>query len=147
MKNGYALITACMLLCGSALGCSGLDQSSTQSLRMEVDRFNQNLRWGRVRQASVQVDPALRERWVIQMERASRAFRILEYEARPVDVGPDRAVVHVDLAFHRANGVVIERVRREQVWERHDGWLLVSERRIERPVERLPTQLPEFGDS
>lgn len=147
MKYVYALLIGSALLLGQTVGCSGIDQSKRKSLRVEVDRFNQNLRWGRVRQASVHVDPALRERWVSQMERASRAFRILEYEARPVEVGPERAVVHVDLAFHRAHGVTIERTRHEQVWEHRGGWVLVSERRVRRPVERLPTEFPEFGGS
>ena len=78
------------------------------------------------------------------MERAASNFRILEYEVRPQLIRDDMAVVLVDMAYHRSNDVVIQQMRRRQVWRKRGDWTLETEHEVERkPVAPLP--YPQLG--
>ena len=138
-------LSLCMVF--GAVGCSKFVKSRTELLREEVSRFNDYVRWGRYRTAAKQVPSERRDVWIASMERAGRAFRILEYEVRPQVVDGDEAVVVVDMVYHPINGVVIRRARRRQVWKNAGGWYLDSEHQIDTQRAAPPDRFPEFGES
>ena len=146
MRNVVAMILLGVCVAVAAPACSGLAKSQTEQLRDEVTRFNDNVRWGRYRAASVQIPDQRRDVWVASMERAGRAFRILEYEVRPQAVQGDMAVILVDMVYHAAHDVVIQRVRRRQVWRQKGGWYLESEHQVIPQSMPPPDVFPEFGD-
>ena len=129
----------------SAVGCTKFVKSRTELLREEVARFNDNVRWGRYRTAAKQLPSERRDVWIASMERAGRAFRILEYEVRPQVVNGDQAIVLVDMVYHPTNDVVIRRARRRQVWKNVGGWYLDSEHQIDAQRTAPPDRFPEFG--
>ena len=129
----------------STFGCTKFVKGRTELLREEVSRFNDNVRWGRYRTAAKQLPAERRDIWIASMERAGRAFRILEYEVRPQVVQGDQAVVLVDMVYHPVNDVVIRRVRRRQVWKNAGGWYLDSEHQIDAHRVAPPERFPEFG--
>jgi len=131
----------------TASGCASLAKSQTELLRDEVNRFNDNVRWGRYRAAATQLPAERRDIWVASMERAGRAFRVLEYEVRPQQVEGDRAVVAVDMVYHPIHDVVIRRVRRRQVWRKDGSWYLESEHQVDSKTMPPPEMFPEFGDA
>ncbi len=131
----------------SAVGCTKLVKSRTELLRDEVSRFNDNVRWGRYRVAATQVPAERRDIWIASMERAGRAFRILEYEVHPQTVDVDQAIVMVDMVYHPTNDVVIRHVRRRQVWKNVGGWYLESEHQVDQQRMAPPDRFPEFGDT
>ncbi len=131
----------------STLGCTKFVKGRTELLREEVARFNDNVRWGRYRTAAKQLPPERRDVWIASMERAGRAFRILEYEVRPQVVQGDQAVVLVDMVYHPINEAVIRRVRRQQVWKNAGGWYLDSEHQVDAHRVAPPERFPEFGQA
>ena len=147
MRNVVAMILLGVCVAFAAPACSGLAKSQTEQLRDEVTRFNDNVRWGRYRAASVQIPDQRRDVWVTSMERAGRAFRILEYEVRPQVVDGDIAVVVVDMVYHPIHDVVIQRVRRRQVWKKGGSWYLASEHQVTPQRMPPPDMFPEFGDT
>ena len=138
------LLSVSMALSVSA--CSRLVKSQSELLRDEVSRFNDNVRWGRYRAAATQIPDERREIWVASMERAGRAFRILDYEVRPQVVQDDMAVVFIDMVYHPANDVIIQRVRRRQIWKKTGNWYLESEHQMAPQRMPPPDMFPEFGD-
>ena len=137
------ILGACVAF--SAPACSSLAKNQTEILRDEVSRFNENVRWGRYRAAATQLPTQHREVWVESMERAGRSFRILEYEVRPQSITDDTAVVVVDVTYHVNHDVVIQRMRRRQVWKKDGDWFLDAEHEIAFEPEPEPTKFPEFG--
>ena len=129
----------------TAPACSSLAKSQTELLRDEVSRFNENVRWGRYRAAATQLPSKHRDPWIAAMEQAGHAFRILEYEVRPQLITDDRAVVVVDVTLHPAHAVVIQKVRRRQIWVRDGDWFLDSEVQIAHEPIEPPTMFPELG--
>ena len=138
------LLSVSMALSVSA--CSRLVKSQSELLRDEVSRFNDNVRWGRYRAAATQIPDERREIWVASMERAGRAFRILDYEVRPQVVQDDMAVVFIDMVYHPTNDVIIQRVRRRQIWKKTGNWYLESEHQMTPQRMPPPDMFPEFGD-
>lgn len=134
-----------LLMALTTVGCHQLTKSRTELLREEVARFNENVRWGRYRAAATQLPMARRDVWISSMERAGRAFRILEYEVRPQAVEGDQAVVLVDMVYHATNDVVIRHARRRQVWKNVGGWYLESEHQIDAQQSAPPERFPEFS--
>ncbi|MEZ4269263.1 MAG: hypothetical protein R3F39_23140 [Myxococcota bacterium] len=131
-----------------ALGaCSPAYQTNKDALRDDSQRFNENLRWQRFREASVSVAPEVREAWLHSQERAGSVFNIADYEIKPVEVGREHAVLLVDLIFHRVGDVTVHQQRRRQIWRYQKGtWFIESDREIPREDGPPPDALPEFGD-
>ena len=120
-------------------------QSSREKLHETATRFNDNVRWQRYRAAAAALPLDRRESWVAAMQRASQHFTVADYEVRPVEVGPEQAVLEVDMVFHRVGGVVIEQMRRRQIWQYASGsWLLVSDMEIPHTEGPPPDSLPEL---
>ena len=144
----FAIALLCLgIFAPVTIGCSGMVKSQSDQLRDEVMRFNDNVRWGRYRAASTQIPEARRDVWVSSMERAGRAFRVLDYEVRPQVVQGDTAVVVVDMTYHALHDVVIKRVQRRQVWKKGGSWYLASEQQVTPDRVPPPSMFPELGAS
>ena len=140
-----AFLTAVALLATLAGGCAGY-KNTMERLKDTTTRFNQNVRWQRFEAASKSILPEHREAWVASMERAARTFTIAEFEVKPVDMGSDRAVLHVDLAYFQQPGVVLKHMRRQQVWKQMDTeWYLASDKEL--PADdTVPYAMPDHED-
>jgi hypothetical protein len=140
--------TTVALLVAAALGaCSPAYQTNKDALRDDSARFNENLRWQRFREASLSVAPEVRDAWLASQERAGAVFTIADYEAKPVEVGREHAVLVVDLVYHRVGDVTVHQQRRRQLWRYQKGtWFIESDREIPREELPPPDALPEFGD-
>ena len=144
MRTSHAVGAALVLTIGlQSAACGAMFKGQAEQLKDEVVQFNENVRWGRYRAAARWLPAKHADGWVRQMERAGQAFRITDYEVTPVEVAEEHAVMHVDVSYHRVNGVLIETMRRKQTWKFVDGWKLQSEKEI--PLERnLPDKMPDF---
>lgn len=132
------------LLLVGAVSCRSA--SPGQTLRDTVLQFNDNVRWQRFREAAQVLPPHRRAAWVTAMARAGRVIQIDEYDMRPVQIGPDYAVIEVDLAYHRHDDMRVRTEKREQVWRlKDDVWLLESDREVVFEDQGLPGRFPELS--
>ena len=143
----FVALSLSLCMVAGAIGCTKFVKSRTEVLREEVSRFNDNVRWGRYRTAAKQLPAERRDVWIASMERAGKAFRILEYEVRPQVIEGEHAIVLVDMVYHPVDDVVIRRVRRRQVWKNEGGWFLASEHQVDAQRAAPPDRFPEFGES
>jgi hypothetical protein len=142
----YFLASVCVgALFTLSMGCSGFYKTSGEKLKIEVRRFNENVRWQRFRAAAKSIPTERRDDWVGAMEHAATALRITDYDVRPVEVGTDIALMDVDIGYHRIDQVVIKRVRRRQTWRYEGGgWMLESETDIPIVDGPVPENLPRL---
>ncbi|MCB9727999.1 MAG: hypothetical protein H6744_11990 [Deltaproteobacteria bacterium] len=146
MKSTLTALLIASFVVLATPGCAPTYQTNKDRLRDDSQRFNENLRWQRFREASLSVAPEAREAWLRSQERAGSVFTIADYEVKPVEVGRELAVLQVDLVFHRVGDVTIHQQRRQQVWRYQKGtWFLESDREIPRDEEPPPDHLPDFG--
>lgn len=140
------IIPLLLIVATGALAACGSTKTRPQQLRETVRVYNDNVRWKRFHAAARHIPQRQRDRWLHQAERAGKSMVIVDYEAIPVTIGDERAVIAVDLAYYRMPGVVVERARRKQVWVYKSGdWRLESERITAVPEpDATPAELPEL---
>lgn len=126
-------------------GCAGI-KGQREKLKITTARYNDDVRWGRLKPASDSVIADQRKVWWAAMERAAERFKIMDYELTPFEVGDDYAILVLDMTFMAKGDMRVLRQKREQRWEYMDGnWFLVRD--IEAPRAALPEPegLPDLG--
>jgi hypothetical protein len=135
-----------LALAGAVTACNGGLKTASEKLRDASFSFNEDVRWQRFRVAARALPPQRREAWIAAMQRAATAFRVVDFELRPVSIGDTRALVEVDLTYYRYPALTIEQQRRRQDWRYADGvWTLVGDTEyVPPPGGELPDKMPEL---
>ncbi len=136
------------LLGAGAAACNAYT-SPREKLQDATLAYHNGVRWQRYEIAARALPPERRQAWVQAMERLARSVHILDFELVPIEVGDERAIVEVDIAYTRAAAMVVERMRRRQSWTYVEGaWRLTGEEEVALPVpdeDEAPATWPEFA--
>jgi hypothetical protein len=119
---GFALL--------ATLGCLGgsLDLSGNEYALEEAQRrYTELVRWGEIEGASVYVDPAITDAFLVTAERL-QDVRFTDFESGPLQFGEDSDTATVDVVYHAYSTrmLVEQKFREHQEWYREasagDAW-------------------------
>ena len=127
MKRKFGVVAIGVLF---LTACAGA-YSPQDRLQLQVDQFNDYLRWGRYFSAARFVHEDSRQEWLESHRGWTEDLRIADYEV--VDSTPDEeeeetAVVRVVVSWYRMSQSEIQTTMFAQHWRREgQAWLLISE--------------------
>lgn len=94
-------------------------------LQKTVDDFNQDLYWGSVELASLQVDPKIRTEFQRTYRKRREKERLVDVEVENVAYGKsgDEATITIKVQYYKIPSYVVETRTEQQIWEfgRFDG--------------------------
>ena len=115
------------------VSCAG-SYNSTETLRDEVNHFNDAVRWGQYYRAARWIQQDSRAEWLSTKSDWGTELRVAEYEVVDTEIADDgrSAQVRVVISWYRMSELEVQTSVLSQRWER-DGreWTLASEETIE----------------
>ena len=119
---GLWLALSAPLLMGCAIPASIMDslgESVIPSVNESVDAYSQDLRWGRILQASLHMPPEQRERFIELFDDDQSTFHFTSVEVLSADPkGVDGREVEILVAweFYSPPGLTERKLRQKQTW-------------------------------
>lgn len=88
-------------------------------LQKTVDDFNQDLYWGSVELASLQVDPKIRSEFQRTYRKRREKERLVDVEVENVDYAAsgNEATITIRVQYYKIPSYVVETRKEQQIWE------------------------------
>jgi hypothetical protein len=143
-----ALLLVCATLAVSALSSCKHAYNETD-FSIALAKHHSNLRWGRIENAALMVDPQLRAAFVAEWIGRQRSIELQEVEVAGMTTSEDGDVADVMLriVYVEKDSMSVREVVVPEQWRRtSDGWLAVKPATLEvRAPEAMPDAAPPAG--
>jgi hypothetical protein len=130
-------LVVCAVAALSLSGCLFAASYSSKERFMTVAReFNDDVRWGRLDEASRKVPAESRQRFYERRKSLEEELEIADHDLIAIEIDKSdkkvtRATVKVDWAWTLKRAGIVEKTTTKQSWEeRSGGWVMVREERL-----------------